>query len=356
MTDEERIKYLEEENTKLKEKLVDFKQLEEDLLADKVFKKAKDKLIGWYTIGGISIFVVGIIGVKSIVDYSKELVSKKLDTFSQAKINEIIINESHKQVEVLLIKQEDTLTKQFQVLYDDAKKRLDISKYGYGSVDKYDTLKVVNSVADLSHVDLSPLMNPIRDQGSEGSNVGFTIASALEYAISQKDNFKTTISPRYIYNNINHKADGGALISDGFNFLTKTGAIDENAWPYKQGEYSKDPPTSTISAKHYKISSWKTIKVDLTTFKNYLSNKTCIIAGMTIYEPLFQNKNGIYPTPKLNDQLQGAISICLVGYDDNSQLLKFRISWGSNWGDKGYGYIKYSDISKLITDAYVIDL
>ncbi len=34
MTDEEKIKQLEEENKKLKERLVDFKQLEEDLLAD----------------------------------------------------------------------------------------------------------------------------------------------------------------------------------------------------------------------------------------------------------------------------------------------------------------------------------
>ena len=56
MTDEEKVKELQEENQKLKERLTDFKQLEEDLLADKVFKKAKDKLVSWYTIGGISVF------------------------------------------------------------------------------------------------------------------------------------------------------------------------------------------------------------------------------------------------------------------------------------------------------------
>lgn len=356
MTEEEKIKYLEAENTRLKEKLLDFKQLEEDLLADKVFKKAKDKLVRWYTVGGIALFVVGIIGVRSIVEYSKELVSKKLDTFSQAKITEIIQNESHNQVEVLITKQQDTLTKQFQVLYDDAKKRLDLSKYGYGNVDKFDTSNEIQPNAVLSNVDLSPQMNPVRDQGNEGSNVGFTIASALEYAIFKKDNSKIIISPRYLYNNINHKTDGGAIISDGFSFLIKTGAVEESAWPYQAGEYSRDPPASTINARHYKISSWKSTKVDLATFKNYLSKGTCIIAGMTVYQSLYNSKNGVYPTPKLNDQLQGGISVCLVGYNDNTQLLKFRISWGAGWGDKGYGYIKYADIGKLITDAYVINL
>jgi C1A family cysteine protease len=356
MAENERIKQLEEENIKLKEKLSDFKKIEEDLIADKVFKKAKERLVSWYTIGGIAIFAAGMVGVKSIVDYSKELVSKKLETFSEAKINQIIVSESHKQVEVLLLKQQDTLTKQFQLLYDDAKKRLDLTKYGYGGTVVNDTSQSKLSNVTLPQIDLSSQMLPVRDQGSEGSNVGFTIASALEYAILQKDNLKTFISPRYIYNSINNKADGGALITDGLNFLTKTGAIAESDWPYKAGEYTKEPPPSTLNAKHYKISSWQTIKVDVNTFKKYLSDKTVIIAGMTVYESLYHSKNGVYATPKLNDKLQGGVGTCLVGYDDKKELFKFRISWGAGWGNNGYGYILYSDISKLITDAYVINL
>jgi C1A family cysteine protease len=357
MTDKERIKQIEEENKKLKEKLIDFKQLEEDLLADKVFKKAKDKLVRWYTIGGIAVFLISIIGIKSIVDYSKEVVSKKLDTFGHEKINEIFAGESQKQVKVLLIKQQDTLTKQFQALYADAKNRLDLSKIGYGNMNGFDTVNTsLSDISDVSKLDLSSQMNPVRDQGYEGSTVGFTVAAALEYALLQRDNIKTTISPRYIYNSINHKNDNGALFTDAFNLLSKTGAVEESAWPYKPGEYAKEPPISVNTARHFKITNYKSLKVDISTFKNYLADKKCIIAGLTIYNSFSLSTNGVYPTPKINDQLEGGQGVCIVGYDDKTKLIKFRNSWGTGWGDNGYGYLKYNDISKLITDAYIIIL
>ena len=356
MTDNERIEQIEKENIKLKEKLLDFKQLEEDLLADKVFKKAKDKLVSWYTIGGIAIFIIGMVGIKSIYDYSKELVSRQIDTFTKEKINEIIINESHKQVETLLIKQQDTLTKQFKVLYDDAKNRLDLSKYGYGAVSRFDTVQEIIENTFLTKVDLSSRMNPVRNQGPEASNPAFTIAAALEYALLQKNNYKTSISPRYIYNGVNNKDDRGASITDIFNFLSKTGAIEEFAWPYKPGEYRKDPPPSTVNSKHFKISSYKTIKTDLNTFKSNISNENCIVAGMWVYNSFSSFKNGVYLTPKTKDYVVAAIVICIVGFDDNSELIKVRLTFGTEWGDKGYGYIKYADIAKLMTDSYVINL
>jgi len=352
MTPEEKIQQLEEENTRLKDRLVDLKQLEEELLVDKVFKKAKEKLVNWYTMGGIALFVAGLFGVKSIIDYSKDLVAKKLETFSQDKINAIIINESHKQVEVLLIKQQDTLSKQFQILYENAKSKLDISKYGYGNFDKIDTTAF--STVNLPFIDLSPFVGPVGDQGGEASALGFTLADALGYYIFRKNNIRITFSPRYIYNNINHNSDGGAFFSDGLNFLTKTGGIEEKMWPYKAGDFAKSPPSSAVNATHYKILGWKTIKTDLSTLKHYLSSKNCIIAGMAVYQSL-NLSTGIYPTPKLNDQITGGISVLLVGYNDNSELVKFKMAWGNGWGDKGYGYIKYNDLNKLITDAYVIE-
>jgi len=358
MIDEEKANELQAENQKLKEKLADYMQLEEDLLADKVFKKAKDKLVGWYTIGGIAVFVIGIIGVKSVVDYSKELVSKKLDTYSETKINEIIVGESHKQVEALLIKQQHTITQQFQVLYDDAKKKLDIVKNGYGTIESFDSLQSAPNVTtnNISHFDFSSSMNPIRDQASEGSPVAFTVAAALENSLFQNDNIKVSISPRYIYNSINYKNGQGAFFVDAFNFLSKTGAIEESSWPYKGGEFSKDPPASVANAKHYKISKYKTVKLDINSFKSILLTNNCIIVGIIAYNTIVESKDGVYQTPKSNDQIIGGHGVCIVGYDDTKKLLKFRNSWGVSWGDKGYGYIKYDDINELITDAYIIIL
>lgn len=45
--------------------------------------------------------------------------------------------------------------------------------------------------------------------------------------------------------------------------------------------------------------------------------------------------------------------VALVGYDDNTQRLKFVNSWGDRWGEDGFGYIDYGDASTQIDSAQV---
>ena len=42
-----------------------------------------------------------------------------------------------------------------------------------------------------------------------------------------------------------------------------------------------------------------------------------------------------------NSSLRGGHAICVVGYDDDTQLFKFKNSWSNSWGDNGYGYLPY---------------
>ncbi|HLG96380.1 MAG TPA: hypothetical protein VKX49_08720 [Bryobacteraceae bacterium] len=43
-------------------------------------------------------------------------------------------------------------------------------------------------------------------------------------------------------------------------------------------------------------------------------------------------------------------------YDDAKQLFTFRNSWGSSWGDQGYGYLPYAYVldPSLASDFWVI--
>jgi C1A family cysteine protease len=43
---------------------------------------------------------------------------------------------------------------------------------------------------------------------------------------------------------------------------------------------------------------------------------------------------------------------CAVGYDDNKKLIKFKNSWGTGWGQNGYGYLPYSYIRDFMWDAW----
>ncbi len=47
------------------------------------------------------------------------------------------------------------------------------------------------------------------------------------------------------------------------------------------------------------------------------------------------------PTPALTESLLGGHCILLVGYDDGTQRVIFRNSWGL-WGNQGYGTLPYA--------------
>jgi len=51
-------------------------------------------------------------------------------------------------------------------------------------------------------------------------------------------------------------------------------------------------------------------------------------------------------------------AVTIVGYDDNIHGGAFRVvnSWGNEWGDEGYFWLKYKDFKILTFEAYVIDL
>ena len=57
------------------------------------------------------------------------------------------------------------------------------------------------------------------------------------------------------------------------------------------------------------------------------------------YSYFYNNVNGVIPNP--SGSIIGGHAILFVGYDDSKQLFKFKNSWGTSWGDNGYGYLSY---------------
>ena len=346
---------LQEENLALRGKLKTLEKLEQDQMAEEIFEKAKKRFKNWLTVGGLAVLLAGALGFKSIEGYVKSLAEKKLEHFTDSMIEQKVQEHAKLRVEVLIENQKDQLIAIGRQQVVNIVARLPIA-----TVQEVSTLQVVQASTTTSTlVDLTEFMTPIRDQGAEGSTVGFAVAAAMEGLWARKTNKMVVLSPRYLYNSAraakNWKGDTGAYVKDAVQIVRTQGAVIESVWPYKPGEFDSKPPTSLEMADRFRAKAAREV-MSLAEIKAALQNGSPVVGGITLYQSSMRDTSGIIPDPTSKDSIVGGHAICIVGFDDIKKMLKFKNSWGASWGKEGYGYISYSYAEENLKDAWVLEL
>ena len=97
----------------------------------------------------------------------------------------------------------------------------------------------------------------------------------------------------------------------------------------------------------FESNSSQNVKVQ--AVKKSLSEKKPVVIGMLIPPSFDMASNCWNPTEQPSSNL-GGHAMCVVGYDDAQYGGAFEIqnSWGENWGNKGYIWIKYADFARFV--------
>jgi hypothetical protein len=215
-------------------------------------------------------------------------------------------------------------------------------------------------------VDLSVNLPPPGNQGRQNSCVGWTVAYALksyhervEERISFLDssgrlNLQRVFSPAFIYNQINNGRDGGSSFISALNLLSNQGAATWADIPYNESDYLSRPSPAVISsARRYRIDYWRRVNVrDVKEVKAQLNAGYPVMAGVKTDEG-FNNAGRGFTWRGTSGQIRGAHAILLIGYDDNRQALKLINSYGTEWGDSGYGWVDYVHFTRVASEGYV---
>jgi len=215
------------------------------------------------------------------------------------------------------------------------------------------------------HTDVRPTCPPIVDQGQLGSCTGNGIAAALGF-LENKDNINpnTPFSRLFIYYNERViegtvSSDSGAEIRDGINSLTNQGCCYESTWPYDITQFAVQPPaTAYIEGAQHLILQYQRI-TDINQMKACLASGYPFVFGITVYESFESDtvaSTGVVPMPANTESVLGGHCIVAVGYDDSTQTFIFRNSWGTSWGQAGYGTIPYAYLTNpnLASDFWYI--
>lgn len=220
-------------------------------------------------------------------------------------------------------------------------------------------------------VDLSDHMPPVGNQANQNSCVAFSTTYAclsyyhlrqMEYYTSQA-NPNNVLSPAYVYNQINDGENKGTYFEDAFDVLTEQGACTFASMPYDPDDWQRQPNRQQqAEAANFKIDTYRRLNLDEATIsiKAELINKHPVIIA-TLFDPSYYeqgyaiNSNRPYIwrsyTPS---QMPMGHAILIVGYNDRLNAFKFLNSWGSEWGNDGYGWIHYDIVDRVIREAYTI--
>jgi C1A family cysteine protease len=221
-------------------------------------------------------------------------------------------------------------------------------------------------------IDLRTWCSPIEDQDTLGSCTAHAGVGLVEYFEKRASGKYLDASRLFLYkvtrNLLNWTGDTGAFLRTTMEALVLFGVPPEEYWQYDITNFDKEPsPFLYAFAQNYQTISYyrldppaTTAEVLLDRVKRFLAAGLPSMFGFTVYSSIDQaEKTGKIPYPIAGEKTLGGHAIAAVGYDDQMKMrhahqaaqekkgaLLIRNSWGTGWGDGGYGWLPYEYVLK----------
>lgn len=232
-------------------------------------------------------------------------------------------------------------------------------------------------------VDLRAWFSPIENQLNLGSCTANAGVGLLEYYERRAFGKHIDASRLFLYkttrNLMKVTGDTGAYLRLTMEALTLFGVPPESYWPYDVSKFDIEPSAFLFSfGASYKALNYYRLDPPGTSAAALLAAiKTNLAAGLpsffgfTVYNSYTQasvaNKGAI-PFPTSTDRIVGGHAVVVAGYNDTLQIKNtnagavattgaflIRNSWGTGWGDGGYGWLPYEYVLKgLATDWWTL--
>ncbi len=217
----------------------------------------------------------------------------------------------------------------------------------------------VESRQSAGAVDLSGMLPEPGYQGRLGSCGAWATAYALK---SYQENYERrwgtedeshVFSPSFLYNLFSNGQDRGSHFPGLFALLENKGCATLNTMPYTENVAKLPSREALDEGKQYRIASYSRLDPEnIEAIKTVVSERQPVVFGAMLYQDFLDYRGGVYR--RKTSARYGGHGMLLIGYDDSLQAFKFINSWGTGWGEDGYGWMHYDTFQETVFEAYTV--
>lgn len=181
-----------------------------------------------------------------------------------------------------------------------------------------------------ARLDYTDKMMRVRDQGSSSMCVAYAACAMKEHQ-DQMGRSLVGLDPSSIYERRKNKPAEGMFVSDAMRILH---------------EYGVDPQAHL----HRIRIAWRANQKDIETVKRALFAYGVCVASFPA-KPEDSTDERFWLVSGTSVSPDGHC-VAIVGYDDARGAFKLRNSWGTDYGDGGYAWIKYEEFAAFCWEVW----
>lgn len=211
-------------------------------------------------------------------------------------------------------------------------------------------------------IDLRALCSKVEDQQDLGSCTANATTSAVEFLFNRAGKPQPELSRLFLYfatrvwvAQEENDSDNGAMIRDVMKAMAKYGSCVEGLWPYERSKFFIPPNVQAkTDAAHHQITYYYRCP-NLRLIKACLAQGFPVVGGFAVPDSMDSDdiqRTGRVLYPRKDEGFVGGHAVLFVGYNDHTRHLLFKNSWGTRWGDRGFGYLPYDYVTNWLANDF----
>ncbi|MEM1219953.1 MAG: hypothetical protein AAGH79_13625 [Bacteroidota bacterium] len=208
-----------------------------------------------------------------------------------------------------------------------------------------------NSREMLNEQSLKAFMMPPRQSPAQSSRNCYAVAACLEFYTNYSKNYKSNLSPEYIYLNLAQDQ-----LKEALAFAAQTGTVSAAIMPFGSSTVSM----AVRNTDKFQIQNYLHLyRAEARPRQKILETRQALMRGnpvivemkVTADFPFLKNLRTWEPGGDRTDQVEPLI---VVSYSEERQAFEVLSSYGREWASNGYLWVSYNDFARLVNNAYVL--